>query len=918
MGNKEIDIRNLLVPQKQTVKVGDDIIETTDLIITCDNRLINNGDYKPGQNTTDFAKETDRNESEINESSIHSIAIKVDTSPVLSRRSRAPFLSTIEEHSVSGETVHTIDIGEYPQSPVSEEEAEMLNDLFNDGHLKPGIVPTGRMFTVDGAYHIEHSWESKQIPEFEVNGVKYAREQIYRFRGSYENAGYEASWVRVEPIKFVIKNWDGLSKKINPKGKLFGGEKVLELQSVSDIIGRVPFSLRSLRLSERNAADDYWQNSLVRCFLNGTKTDQQDGNEKYKSNKVWDFSNGGFLNQAFATVKEAPTTYTFPSGEKQVAHNALCGCTFLKEVVIDGSIVNDIGYNFLEFCKDTRIVINNLNKIDGEFLNYENGFHYLYISKDGSQVIISPTEDESLTETHLCKTIEPDLFQTGNYSIVEINPKNQSKTAVSNILYFFNKDFNEKYLNLINLREQGKIKFMPPNYTIDVFPKDNIDCYFVNKNNMRWKNLVDLSGFGDISYAPFKEQALTNLMKIYYAIGGFSTNQGESEKAFQYVADYVLIKNESTGTINYEMSMGDIRNRFKDFKITGEYNKEFAKFFMRYYKDNKDFMVFDADELGRSDLYGEKDFLAQAHNNFAKMQELYPHRTVGGNTLRSQFSPKFVAGHTNIVTYEDVREGNEALARLAGEHGYNQEDFDKMQDIYEIAKKGKDAYVITADKAPVDMPIKFRFLEKDDPLGFVLGDKTNCCQHIGGVGESCVDDGYTNPNAGFLVFEETILDENGDPTDEVEVLAQAYIWYDEKTKTVCYDNIEIPDDVLNKLRKNGELGHGLTTEDLLKSVVESASAVMQSMNKDEVRVRQVTTGTGYNDLNEELEEHFDLDERPVAHNSPGVYSDAHMQYIILDYDESTKEFNEKIVELMDEAQRELQELEQSHQQESTM
>ena len=397
-----------------------------------------------------------------------------------------------------------------------------------------------------------------------------------------------------------------------------------------------------------------------------------------------------------------------------------------------------------------------------------------------------------------------------------------------------------------------------------------------------------------------KYNSLTDLMKIYYALGGFSENQGESEKAFEYVLKHVAISHDEYDSSPQAVG-AEIHRRFSGLTLHGPYNPDFAKFFMRYYHKNPDFMFFDIDDGN------ERDYLCQAHNHFGVIQRLFPNMVVNGNTQRDLLSPKFVAEHCNIEEYEDVDEGNEALALMVGRYGYSQDQFDEMQDIYNVAKGLKDKYVIQADRAKAENGISFRVLEKDDPLGFVLGDITNCCQHIDGPGGSCVDDGYRNPNAGFLVFEEEIKDENGQPTGEHRILAQAYIWYDPETKTVCYDNIEIPTKILDALRE----GRRLSTEDLMDSLTESADAIMSAMNRNGVEVERVTTGQGYNDLRVELEKEYgDPEWSPIAkHRGYLGYSDAkEAQYLIRTYDQTTELYSAAIKDEIAKAQNDIGEI----------
>ena len=59
---------------------------------------------------------------------------------------------------------------------------------------------------------------------------------------------------------------------------------------------------------------------------------------------------------------------------------------------------------------------------------------------------------------------------------------------------------------------------------------------------------------------------------------------------------------------------------------------------------------------------------------------------------------------------------------------------------------------------------------------------------------------YTEKTAEVFVSDR-FLDDDGKPTGGTRILGQAYVWYDPETKTVCYDNIEIPTKILDELKK---------------------------------------------------------------------------------------------------------------------
>ena len=561
------------------------------------------------------------------------------------------------------------------------------------------------------------------------------------------------------------------------------------------------------------------------------------------------------------------TSINIPDSVTEIEWNAFRDCSSLTSITIPEG-VTDIGGSAFEGCPNLCLIFKNFENVKHPIHALLNAnFKYAYINKSGEVVFSHQKEPNyedylkfSLTETpEMTIKKDNDYFQVGLSDVT-------------------NKNFIKNLVQATEWKKQGEVKFIPPNYTLSVFPPDQFDKYYLNKNNKRWADLVKATGLGTLN-GQEKYNSLVDLMKIYYALGGFSEKQGEREEAFKYVFKHVAISHDEYDSSPQAIG-AEIHRRFSGLVLKGAYNPDFAKFFMRYYHENPDFMMFNIDDH-------EQDYLCKAHNNFALIQSMFPNRVVSGNTKRDLLSPQFLAEHCDIVKYNNIDKGNEALAMLVGRYGYSQDQFDQMQGIYNVAKGLKDKYVIQADRAKAENGISFRVLEKDDPLGFVLGDITNCCQRIGDAGGSCVDDGYRNPNAGFLVFEEEIKDENGQPTGEYQILAQAYIWYDPENKTVCYDNIEIPTKILKALRE----GKQLSTEGLMKSLTESADAIMSAMNRNGVEVKKVTTGQGYNDLREELEKEYGAPERSqiAQHRDYFGYSDAKgAQYMIRTYDQTTK------------------------------
>jgi hypothetical protein len=732
-----------------------------------------------------------------------------------------------------------------------QELSNKLEMLFNNGNLSSELKATGKWFTSNGQENYRENFASRKNPIFEFNGERYAR--------VYEKEGRKFSWHKVAPVSYEIRNWNELPKSINPKGT--GTATEVELEAEVALISGIPFQWN---MDLERPSD--WDVSTIKWYLENI-----------------------FLEESLNLSRQPILEYTIDPQETEICDHAFDGNVLLQKITISKH-VNKIGsFAFARLGNNTQIYFETgAKKISINDSTFEGtNFKYIYLTKDGGNIVLSTSVDNKLEK----------ISYRQDFSIEEVNK-------------FFNSNFRENYIQLKNWKEEGVIKFIPPEYTMMVFPSSEMQKYFVNNNNQRWGKLVKTLGF-DTLEGTEKYNSLVDLMKIYYAIGGFSENQGKSEKALDYVLEHVAVsKNANAGPA---VIGAEIHSRFSRMTLKGAYNPTFAQFFMKYYHENPDFMNFRLRDKD-GDLMDSQDYLCSAHNAFESICKNYPNRVVNGNEERALLSPRFVAEHSSIIEYEEVEEGNELLAEIVGKYGYDQEQFDYIQEVYEQAKKIKDTYIIRADKAKQGNSVSFRVLEKDDPLGFVLGDITNCCQVIGGVGQTCVDDGYKNPNAGFLIFEESILDEQGKSTGETRVLGQAYIWYDPQTKTVCYDNIEIPTKVLRELRSGEKYNGRISSKTFIDAVEQSAEAIMLAMNENGVKVERVTTGKGYNDLETELQERFgDPEQNPQArHRNYSGYSDAKSaQYVIKTYDEMTKGYADNIRATAKKIQSDLQDIEYS-------
>ena len=168
------------------------------------------------------------------------------------------------------EGVHYVELGQYPCTYVGDDMNATLADAYYGGTLRNGMTATGKSYTSNSSTTGD-TYTPKTSAEYLYNGQKYVRVSIlsastdYPFStGTNNGASGSIRWFKVEPIKWLIGNWDALPKSINPYGT--GTEdSVLKLVAAEVITASVPFYHI---YTDVNCA--LWSDSVARTFLNET------------------------------------------------------------------------------------------------------------------------------------------------------------------------------------------------------------------------------------------------------------------------------------------------------------------------------------------------------------------------------------------------------------------------------------------------------------------------------------------------------------------------------------------------------------------------------------------------------------------------------------------------------------------------
>lgn len=128
--------------------------------------------------------------------------------------------------------------------------------------------------------------------------------------------------------------------------------------------------------------------------------------------------------------------------------------------------------------------------------------------------------------------------------------------------------------------------------------------------------------------------------------------------------------------------------------------------------------------------------------------------------------------------FTNVNLGNEQMAAVSSIAGYTQEQFEKLQEIYEYSKRRVKSSIPHIEERTDDYT--YETLRLDDPLGLAIGTLTDCCQKIDDAAEVCMEHSMTSSDGRIFVIKDK----------ENNIVAQSWVWRNQNV--LCFDNIEIP------------------------------------------------------------------------------------------------------------------------------
>ena len=369
-------------------------------------------------------------------------------------------------------------------------------------------------------------------------------------------------------------------------------------------------------------------------------------------------------------------------------------------------------------------------------------------------------------------------------------------------------------------RRNINLPFIPHQSVVENLKSDDVTLFFANSKtyNSLLEEFAKRNGKDKLSLNSLENEPREDFFKLCYISGLFSKSSKERLAAEKFIREKI-IPNYSENELHESFSgLNTKQNGF---------NPKFAEFLIENFHEN--FLIQDIYDYENENV--TVNYFSEAYNKFNEILKSFPNAEIRTNTDRDRLTEKDVISFLQNTKYDNVRYGN--LAEVVGRYGYSQEQFETLQSWFEKGiQKGSN---LSAFPDNSEGKIKFELLKKDNPLGAVLGNITNCCQRIDDAGESCVEHGISDPNGGFVVFKY-----------ENRIIGQAWVWYNKSMGKLCFDNIEIPNSAKGFVKKNGK--------EFKDCLTRAAKSISESMTKAGHKVSLVTMGKGYNDLLETISE----------------------------------------------------------------
>ncbi len=318
-----------------------------------------------------------------------------------------------------------------------------------------------------------------------------------------------------------------------------------------------------------------------------------------------------------------------------------------------------------------------------------------------------------------------------------------------------------------------------------------------------------------------------NIFKMCYSLGVFS---GDNEHV-NYVKQFLL--NEEVFNIDY------IKEVFEKFDLSSGFNKNKALLLIKSLNDNE--FRYNPDWIARinNDYFEMKKFIEKEYKEIIGKElntrfNFLKKRNVSTNLLKflkkemedmkssiKKIELKDVKYFLENSIFE-IRSGNEELKAIVNDlRNLDQDDFDRIQGVYEHSKTIEKELICTRD---FNNGYTYQWSAGDNPINLVLGNLLQCCFKVNGAGEDIMIQSMINPFVQNLL----IRDENQN------IVAKATCYYNKRKKYLLFNNVEARETVKKEEAKKAIMRAVNDQIEALKEVNVSINSVRMGMDENDV------------------------------------------------------------------------------------
>ena len=734
---------------------------------------------------------------------------------------------------------HIIKLGEYPKTKVDDELAKKLEHLYHGGDLKDEIVCTGRWYTVNAQNKIRNiDFLSRHNPEFEYDGNRYVRVMTnpYEYNRLIKyNDGTECEkkpqirWVKVEPISFIIKNWDDMPIYINAQGN--GTARYFDLKTEEAIIANIPYCPEERYGSKCKSST--WKISMIRAYLNGLDSTE----EAQKSLLDYGLTNGksfsdecNFLNEAFNLSREPIKEYYVSKQEREIPDDAFNGCITLKKIIIPQDI-KKIG----------KRAFSGLT------------FKYAYKTKDGNVVF-----DQELPEGEF-----EEIYNLEKYTKAFLG---------FDYTEIFNKEKMAKLTEFAEMVNKNHLK-IPYSYALELIDEEIGESFFEGKDFRFFRN--EIPELNDM-LKNYTDEEQSALYKFANALGCFSNkkmfdNQGKETE--------IILGQKATSFFSRilktdQMHIGVYEELFKNLPANVEPNPEFLKFIFeqdgRKMYPNLDMI------LGLNKQY--PDLFANVLMNFDAVKNRRNSLDENGKPIRVPWA-EALKSFNYYERYENVSPEDEDIAELFAKLGLSKGLYDlavrfrndgirlnipehileqpleenNILDEIEQIKHSTEQELINSRQLieqVYDKQFTYEWLNKRDPRNSILGIFCDCCATISSAfyGQNIAIASVREPDIQNLI----IKDAYG------KIVAKGTLYVDKQNGFGVINTFEVNSKYRHNMEKgksNSKIKEEQEREKIFEAFQRGVKDFVEVYNKKnpEQPIKQVNVGIKNNKLCRQIE-----------------------------------------------------------------